>query len=299
VEPPAAALVAAAPEKPRELVPAAWTAVPRMAAGAPLPPYTYGAAALLLDEGSGEVLYHHNGHTPLGPASLTKIATAIVAIERSNLDDWVTSNVDSRTMRGSTVMGLIPGDQFTLRDLLYGLMLPSGNDAALAIGRHVSGSDAEFVAEMNALLDRLGLTESHFANPHGLNGPGHATSAYDLAMLSRYAMTLPDFRAIVAAQSWTASGSRRIPMYNLMGGVLYAVPGADGIKSGYTRTAGRTMVASATRNGRRLFAVVLNDSAREADVAALLNWGFAAFEWQTATVATVPEPAPLEPPPAG
>jgi D-alanyl-D-alanine carboxypeptidase (penicillin-binding protein 5/6) len=269
-----------------------------MLAGAALPPYTTAAAALLMDESSGAVLYHHNGHAKLPPASLTKIATAIVAIERGNLDDWVTSTVDSRTMRGSTVMGLIPGDQFTLRDLLYGLMLPSGNDAALAIGRHVAGSDAAFVAEMNALVERLDLRDSYFANPHGLSGMGHGASAYDLAMLSRYAMTLPEFRAIVAAPTWTASGSRQIPMFNLMNGILHGVPGADGVKSGYTRSAGRTMVASATRNGQRLYAVVMNDAAREADVYALLEWGFAAFEWDDVSVALSPESGSAAPAPA-
>jgi D-alanyl-D-alanine carboxypeptidase len=282
----------------REPVPAPWAHAPSMLAGAPLPPYTTASAALLMDEASGAVLYHHNGHTKLPPASLTKIATAIVAIERGNLDEWVTSYVDSRTMRGSTVMGLIPGDQFTLRDLLYGLMLPSGNDAALAIGRHVSGSDAAFVAEMNALVQRLGLRDSYFANPHGLSGSGHGASAYDLAMLSRYAMTLPDFRVIVAAPSWTANGSRRIPMFNLMNGVLYGVPGADGVKSGYTRSAGRTMVASATRDGQRLYAVVMNDAAREADVYALLQWGFTAFEWSDVSVALSQESGAAAPAPA-
>jgi D-alanyl-D-alanine carboxypeptidase len=177
-------------------------------------------------------------------------------------------------------------------------MLPSGNDAALAIARHVAGSDAAFVAEMNALIERLGLTESRFVNPHGLGGAGHASSAHDLAMLARYAMTLPEFRAVVSAPAWTASGSRNVPMYNLMNGVLYGVPGADGVKSGYTRSAGRTMVASAVRDGRRLYAVVLNDPAREADVLALLNWGFSAFDWQDAAVALGPELPALEPPPA-
>src|SRR5205823_13637547 len=121
-------------------------------------------------------------------------------------DQWVTNDVDSRAMRGSTVMGLIPGDQFTLRDLLYGMILPSGNDAALAIGRAVSGSDAAFVEQMNALVERLGLNESHFVNPHGLNAVGHETSAYDLAVLARYAMTLPEFRTIVSTTAWTARG---------------------------------------------------------------------------------------------
>ncbi len=271
--------------------PAAWASAPRLRADAASPPAIGAVAAVLLDEGSAAVLLERAPDVPLPPASLTKIATAVVALERGNLNEWVTVDVDSRVMRGSTVMGLIPGDRFTLRDLMYGMMLPSGNDAALAIGRHVAGGDAEFVREMNELLLRLGLTEGHFANPHGLNGANHAISARNLALLARYAMTFPEFRTIVGAEGWTADGSRGIPMTNLMNGMLYAVPGADGVKSGFTRSAGRTMVVSALRDGRRLYAVVLNDPQREADTAALIEWGFASYEWATPTVSALPAPA--------
>lgn len=276
-----AARVAA--EVPRPSVgplPVAWSVAPRTRSGAPAPPATAAAAALILDEGSASILYAANGDTPLPPASLTKIATAIVAIERGDLDRRVVVDVDSRVMRGSTVMGLIPGDEFMVRDLLYGMMLPSGNDAALAVGRAVSGSDAAFVAEMNALADRLGLHETHFANPHGLNAPGHAISARDLAMLSRYAMSLPEFGAIVSTVSYTAQGSRTIELWNVINDVLYSIPGADGVKSGFTRQSGRTLVASATRDGRRVYAVVLNDPQRLTDVTALLDWAFEAHEWE-------------------
>src|SRR5678815_3587724 len=161
----------------------------------PAAPKNNALAAVLIDEPSGVILYEKNAHDQLPPASLTKIVTLILALEHGGLDEWVDVDVDSRTMRGSTVMGLIPGDRFTLRDLLYGLMLPSGNDAALAIGRHIAGSDAAFVEQMNTLSKRLGLTDSLFANPHGLGGGvTHYTSAYDLAMFSRYGMTLPGFR---------------------------------------------------------------------------------------------------------
>ena len=272
-------------------VPAAWSSSPRLRGDAPPVPGTAAAAAVILDEGSATVLHQWNGTLPLAPASLTKIATAVVAIERGNLDRRVTVDVDSRVIRGSTVMGLIPGDEFTVRDLLYGMMLPSGNDAALAIGRAVSGSDVGFVAEMNALAERLGLHDTHFANPHGLNAPGHASSARDLAVLSRYAMSLPEFGAIVTTTAYAARGSRTIEVSNIINDVLYSIPGADGVKSGYTRQAGRTLVASATRDGRRLYAVVLNDQQRLTDAYALLEWAFDAYEWDSVNSVARPQEA--------
>lgn len=269
----------------RTLQPAAWAQPPRLRADGPPPPAITASATLILDDASGAVLVHESGHTPLPPASLTKIATAVVVIESADLDAWVSVDVDSRTMRGSTVMGLVPGDRFTVRDLLYGMMLPSGNDAALALGRHVAGSDAEFVGRMNALADRLGLTGTRFANAHGLSAAGHLVSAHDLALLTRYAMTLPAFREVASTQYREAAGSRTMPLYNVAGGSLRAVRGADAVKSGFTRQAGRTLVLSAARDGHRLYAVILNDPQRETDAARLLNWAFAAFEWADEPVA--------------
>lgn len=262
---------------PVPLQPARWADGP--AATGAAPPALQARAALLLDEGSGAVLFASNAHERLAPASLTKIATAVVALEQGgDLDREVEVDVDSRLMRGSSVMGLQPGDRFTLRDLLYGLMLPSGNDAALAIGRAVSGSDNAFVREMNGLAARLGLADTHFANPHGLNARDHYASAHDLAILARYAMSLPSFRELAAAKSWVAHGSREIRLANV-NILLNSYAGADGVKTGFTNRAGKTVVASAARDGHRLFAVLLNDPAREADAAALLDWGFTSHQW--------------------
>src|SRR5690606_29317072 len=142
-------------------------------------------AAIVIDEASGAVLYEHNGYDALPPASLTKIVTAILAMEGSVTDGWVhVRGVDYRQMPGSSVMGIVPGDCFTMRDMLYGLMLPSGNDAALAIGRHVAGSDEAFVAQMNTLMRKLGL-DARFTDPHGLGSEQHRMSPYDIAVLSR------------------------------------------------------------------------------------------------------------------
>ena len=135
-------------------------------------------------------------------------------------------------------------------------MLPSGNDAALAIGRHLTGSDEGFVFAMNTLLHRLGLEDSNFENPHGLDEAGHRASAYDLAMLARYGMTLPEFESVVGETYWTAQGSRTLTMHN-GNRLLGSYPDVDGVKTGFTDEAGLTLVASATREGRRLFVVLL------------------------------------------
>lgn len=263
-------------------IPAARDPVPVLARDV-APPKVVALAAVVMDENSAGVLYDRDAHTPLPPASLTKIATAVEAIEKGgDLDAMVDTDVDSRTMRGSTIMGLEPGDRFSLRDLLYGLMLPSGNDAALAIGRYIAGSDAAFVANLNALLLRLGLSEAHFTNPHGLGGgTNHVISAYDLALLSRYAMTIPTFREIVSTEEWEAKGSRTLGLENV-DSFLSGYAGADGVKTGYTRGAGRTLVASATRNGHRLYVVILNSADRDGDAVRLMNWAFANFRWPDA-----------------
>lgn len=254
------------------------SAAPPVLIKATPPPAITATAAIVLDGASGAVLWEKNAHQPLPPASLTKMATAILAIEAGNLDRWVTVDVDSRRMTDSTVMGLRPGDCFKMRDLLYGLMLPSGNDAALAIGRSQAGSDVAFVEAMNALAGRLGLKETHFVNPHGLNAPGHVASVSDLALLARYGMTLPDFVAVAGARNYSAQGSRTIPLYNI-NAFLTRYPNADGVKTGFTEEAGRTLVASVMHNGRRVFVALLNDSNREMDAGALFDWAFATYRW--------------------
>jgi serine-type D-Ala-D-Ala carboxypeptidase (penicillin-binding protein 5/6) len=232
----------------------------------------------VLDEASGTLLYGKNAQLPLPPASLTKVATAIAALESGSLDNAVAVDVDSRKMRSSTVMGLLPGDVFSLRDLMYGLLLPSGNDAALAIGRHVAGSDAEFVARMNALAARLGLEQTRFQNAHGLSARNHFSSAEDLAFLARHAMSIPEFRQIVGTDAHVASGTRSLEFTNL-NPFLQIYPGADGVKTGYTWRSGRTMLASATRDGHRVYVVLLNAPEMEKDAQALMDWAFTSFRW--------------------
>ena len=235
-------------------------------------------AAIVVDEASGAILYGIDPHRPLPPASLTKIATAIVAIEGADLYSWVSNSVDSRRLIGSSVVGLVPGDCFTVNDLLYGLMLPSGNDAARALARHQAGTEEGFVQQMNTLVARLGLKGSRFTDPDGLGGPQHAMSAHDIAMLSRYAMTLPQFRDVVDTPAWTARGGRTLSMVNA-NAFIKTYAGADGIKTGYTEEAGSTLAVSATRNGHRVYAVLLNDDQRYTDARALMDWAFASHRW--------------------
>jgi D-alanyl-D-alanine carboxypeptidase len=269
--------------EPAQVSPGPAPPTPEPWAPAPTPtgtpaPSVSAAAVAVLDEASNTFLYARTATRPLPPASLTKIATAVLALESDALDEVVTVDVDSRKMKSSTVMGLLPGDHFSLRDLLYGLMLPSGNDAALAIGRHIAGSDAAFVSRMNDLAARLGLEQTSFANAHGLSARGHLSSAHDLALLARHAMGIPDFRDIVGSTSHVVTGSRTIELSNV-NPFLHTYNGADGVKTGYTWRSGRTMLASATRNGHRVYVVLLNAPEMEKDAETLMDWAFGSFRW--------------------
>lgn len=237
------------------------------------PPAIGAEAWAIVDGDTGALLAGHNAHERLAPASTTKIATALVAIEHGDLDEMVEVDVDSRLMYDSSVMGLVPGERLSLRDLLYGLLLPSGNDAAIAIARHIAGSEAAFAELMNEKVRRLGLENTHFVNPHGLDAPGHYSSAYDLALLAREAMRLPVFATIVATREASVGGHELITTNHL----LYRYEGLDGVKTGYTENAGQALVASATRGGKRFFTTVLRSTDRIGDTIPLLDYAFANF----------------------
>jgi D-alanyl-D-alanine carboxypeptidase (penicillin-binding protein 5/6) len=255
--------------------------LPVHGAAAPPPPAISAQAAVVLDAETGRVLYGLDEHRRRSPASTTKIMTAILALENRPLDDYVVAESDAISMSaaGSSVMGLTPGTQISMRDLLYGLMLPSGNDAALDLARAIDGSVPGFVERMNARAQELRLVNTHFRNPHGLSGKGHYSSAYDLAMLARYAMANEEFRRIVSTQSYHLNPPSD---YDLNNGnsLLAKYPGADGVKIGWTEHAGWTFVASAVRDGRRLIVTVLHSEDRDADAAALLDWAFGAHRWE-------------------
>jgi hypothetical protein len=231
--------------------------------------------AVLLDDASGEILWGRNPYGEVPPASLTKIITSLVALDRTRLADRVNIQVDSRGMWDSTVMGLTPGENLSMETLLYGLMLSSGNDAGIAIAQYIAGSESGFAGLMNAKAAELGLVNSHFVNPHGLDAPGHYSSPFDLVAFARNGMRNPTFSRIV--------GTRRIdlegyPIVNLNGlPALY--PKADGVKTGFTDGAGRAVVGSAVDNGHRIYVALIRSGNPIPEAAALLEWTFKNFAW--------------------
>lgn len=256
-----------------------------------LPPRVTARAAVVIDAGTGQVLMEKNARQPMAPASLTKIVTAMVTLERLDPKRRVTVTNFSKSELDpeSTLMGLDPGEELTVEDLLYGLMLPSGNDAAVVLGRTVAGSDAAFVELMNRTVQAYGLKNSRFANAHGLDQAGHVTSAYDIAQLARFAMRDDRFVRIVSTSSWTVRSQWTYTLFN-KNRFLAAYPGADGVKIGWTEAAGQTIVASATRKGHRVLVALMDTQDRVPEAVALLDWAFAIFRWPgDAPVTDVPD----------
>ena len=245
------------------------------AAAQPSPPSTNAQAAALIDVASGRLLYSKNGDKPMRIASLTKIMTAIVAIERGELSDMVKVGASAYGVEGSSVY-LKMDEEISLRHLLYGLMLRSGNDAAVAIAEHVGGSVDGFVMLMNEKAREIGLANTQFRNPHGLDADGHYSTAEDLAKLAAYALKNPVFRDIVKTVSVKVPdpGEKWDRLWRNKNKMLQLYEGADGVKTGYTKAAGRCLVSSATRGGQQLVAVTLNDGTDWLDHKKLLDYGF-------------------------
>jgi D-alanyl-D-alanine carboxypeptidase (penicillin-binding protein 5/6) len=262
-------------------------APPKLMGGSLAPPKVGARHYVVLDDASGKVLFERDGNLRVPPASLTKIATAIVVLEQvADLKQAVTTTVDGRKMGDSSVMGIYPVDLLTVEDLLHGLMLPSGNDAAIELARVVAGDEAKFVGLMNDLVDRLGLKNTHFTNPHGLDDVRHYSSAYDLAVLARHGMGDATFRKIVGTPRYVAKGFKTYPMSNT-NPLLGKYGGADGVKTGLTDNAGRTFVASASRGGNRVFVSFVMSKDRAADAVSLLDYAFAMYRWPSASFAPV------------
>ncbi|MGF9699101.1 D-alanyl-D-alanine carboxypeptidase family protein [Paenibacillus sp. MABNR03] len=241
-------------------------------------PSTHAQSAALIDVTSGRILYSKDGDKELRIASLTKIMTAIVAIEQGKLDDKVKVTSSAFAKEGSSLY-LKLGEEMTLENMLYGLMLRSGNDAASAIAEHVGGSEEGFVLLMNKKAEEIGLTHSHFMNPHGLDAEGHYSTANDLARLTAYALHNPVFKRIVATENKSAPNPNESWEYSWhnKNKMLRLYEGADGVKTGYTKKAFRCLVSSATRNGQQLAAVTLNDGNDWNDHARMLDFGFENF----------------------
>lgn len=243
---------------------------------------THAEAAALIDVRSGRVLYSRQGDKTMRIASLTKIMTAIVAIEHGNLSSTATVSKNAVGKEGSSIY-LKLNEEMSLQHLLYGMMLRSGNDAATAIAEHVGGSMDGFVHLMNEKAKMIGMVNSSFKNPHGLDQEGHYSTANDMAKLTAYALHNPAFQEIVKTKVKKAPNPNEAWDYTWMNKnkMLNLYDGADGVKTGYTKLAKRCLVSSATRNGQQLAVVTLNDSDDWADHAKLLDYGFNNYPLQT------------------
>ena len=231
--------------------------------------------AILLDAETGRVLYEKCADERALIASTTKIMTALVVCEQCNVLDRMRIPKEAVGIEGSS-MYLQEGEVLTIQELLYGLMLHSGNDAAVALAIYCGGTVEGFAQLMNDKAHRLGLTGTHFENPNGLDSPGHYSTARDLAILTAYAMDNPIFAQTVSTRT-VKVGNRSLRNHNKL---LWRVEGADGVKTGFTKAAGRILVSSATRRGRRLIAVTMNDPNDWQDHAKLLEDGFSQFSVQ-------------------
>ena len=232
--------------------------------------------AIVLDAVTGRVLYEKDADRQSLIASTTKIMTALIVCEQCNVLDRMRIPKEAVGIEGSS-MYLKEGEVLTIQELLYGLMLSSGNDAAVALAIYCGGTVEGFAELMNDKARILGLRNTHFENPNGLDSPGHYSTARDLAVLAAYAMENPIFAKTVSTKSIRA-GERYLTNHNKL---LWRVEGADGVKTGFTKAAGRILVSSATRDNRRLVAVTLNDPNDWTDHSELLNKGFSRYSVQT------------------
>lgn len=237
-------------------------------------PQVSGVAAILMDAQTGQVLYSKNALAIMAPASTTKIMTGILAIENGNLNKPVTVSALAGSREGSS-MKLAANQQLSLQNLLNGLLLVSGNDAATAIAEFISGNETKFATLMNEKAKILGMRNTHFLNASGLPEIGHYTTAYDMALLTKYALRNPVFAEIVRKKKATVDGkpgeTLSLTNHNKL---LWNYPYATGVKTGYTANAGGCLVASAERNNRTLIAVVLKSGCIYNDCIKLFNYGF-------------------------
>ena len=259
-------------------------------------PTIVGQSAVLIDAATGQVLFDKNCHVQHYPASTTKMITAILALENLNLDDYVPIDKETAFTEGSRIY-LLEGEKVTVRQILYGLFLESANDAAVALAKDVSGSIDDFAVLMNKKAKECGALNTNFVNPNGLQDPRHVTTAYDLAMIAKYAMQNKTFRKYVTTYHYKMAATNMQDtryFYNTnrllydtkhkvsVNGVMTVCkyPGITGIKTGYTPEAGGCLVASAKRGDTELIAVTMasTDMDRFGDCIALLDYGFANYK---------------------
>ena len=236
-------------------------------------------SAVVIEAESGDIIYEKNAHMRRGMASTTKIMTALCAIERMDIGAPVTVPPEAAGVEGSSVY-LKAGEKITLENLLYALMLGSANDAAAAIAIAVSGSIEGFAELMNAKAEELGLDDTHFENPHGLDGEAHYTTAYELAKLAAYALENETFARIVSTVKHTVPASEGAPARTLVNHnrLLREYKDIIGVKTGFTKKCGRTLVSAARRDGVTLVCVTLCDGDDWRDHRAMLDFGFELYE---------------------
>jgi len=249
----------------------------------PKPPAIKASAAILIDAVSGQVLYAKNPDRPRPPASTTKIMTAILLLENTQPDDLITAGKRAVETPESS-LHLKVGEKITARDMLYAILLRSANDGCVAIAEHVAGSVEKFAALMNQKAKEIGAVNTAFRNPHGLNDPPNRTTARDLALMARYASRYAAFNEATRAKFYyvTRTHNQEDILLKNHAKFLWKFPGADGVKTGYTRPAGRCFVGAATWKGWRLISVVLNSPNVVEETARLMKYGFHHFEAQQA-----------------
>ncbi len=239
---------------------------------------TSAQAAVLMERDSGRVLFSKNQDAKLPMASCTKILTAITVLQNCAADEAVTVSKKAVGIEGSSIY-LREGEQLTVIELLYGLMLRSGNDAAVALAIHAAGSVKDFADLMNETAKEIGANNSNFINPHGLHDENHYTTAYDLALITCHALKNPLFQKIVATKKITVGKGEQARYFINKNKLLSMSPNASGVKTGFTKRAGRCFVGSAQNDeGMTLVAVVLNCGPMFEDSLSLLNYGFKNFQ---------------------
>lgn len=241
-----------------------------------VPTASGGASSIVIEADSLRVLSAVGAHVPRPMASTTKILTAITVIRHVDVNRVVTISPEAVGVEGSSIY-LQKGERWRVLDLLYGLMLRSGNDAAVQLALTTAGSVEAFAAMMNDTAYLAGAFHSHFVNPHGLHDPRHYTTAYDLALITAYAMRDPLFCQIVSSRSHTYSVGEEKRVFVNKNKMLSGYPGAIGVKTGYTKVAGRCLVTAAERDGMRLISVVLNEYDMWYRSADLLDSAFARY----------------------
>ncbi len=261
---------------------------PALGGPAPQPPAiaVSSPSAILTEAGSGQVIYEKNSHERRSAASLTKLMTLVIALEaveqgRARPDDEVVASAHAASLGGTTIF-LAQGERFSLADILKSVAVGSANDAAVALAEHISGSEQAFVEEMNRKAAELGLSDTRFANSHGLDAEGQYTSAHDLAVLARYAVNVPGLLQLTSIYHDEIKGHRKSAFHlDNFNKLLVFYEGTDGLKTGYTDRARACVAATAKRGETRMIAVILGSTSgavRQTEVERLLNYGFANYQ---------------------